>query len=213
MSRRGPAPLLVPAALAIGLLLTLGLASCAGGSTLESAGGNGTEDSGESAVESAGGNRVESLGKVVPAPGSPRAGRDDPFARLSLQDPQGRTIRLADFKGKVRLIDVWATWCGPCRMIIPHLNRLYDRYRGEGLVVIGVSVDSSPGDIVDFARTVRLGYPVGMMNREVRELLGDSNAIPTSYLIDRNGRLRRKFIGFVEPETIEREVKRFLARP
>jgi thiol-disulfide isomerase/thioredoxin len=213
MSRRGPAPLLVPAALALYLLVPLVLTSCAGGSTLESAGDNGAEGSGEGGLEGAGGNRVESLGKVVPAPGSPRAGKDDPFARLSLQDPQGRTIRLGDFKGKVRLIDVWATWCGPCRMIIPHLNRLYDRYRGEGLVVIGVSVDSSPGDIVDFARTVRLGYPVGMMNREVRELLGDSNAIPTSYLIDRNGRLRRKFIGFVEPETIEREVKRFLATP
>jgi len=164
-------------------------------------------------VEGAGGSTGESAGKVAPAPGSLRDGRDDPFARLSLQDPQGRTIRLGDFKGKVRLIDVWASWCGPCRMIIPHLNRLYDRYRGEGLVVIGVSVDNSPGDVVEFARTVRLGYPVGMMNREVSELLGDSNAIPTSYLIDRSGRVRRKFIGFVEPETIEREVKRFLARP
>jgi len=151
----------------------------------------------------------EDLALAAPA----SAPKEDPYAKISLQDPQGRLIRFAEFKGKVRLIDVWASWCGPCRMIIPHLNRLYDRYRGDGLVVIGVSVDSSPGDIVDFARTVRLGYPVGMMNREVVELLGDSNAIPTSYLIDRSGRVRRKFIGFVEPETIEREVKRFLARP
>jgi thiol-disulfide isomerase/thioredoxin len=137
-------------------------------------------------------------------------GRDDPYAKLSLQDPQGRTIRLADFRGKVRLIDVWASWCGPCRMIIPHLNSLYDRYRGQGLVVIGVSVDNSPADVVAFTGRTPLKYPVGMMNPEIGRLLGNPDAIPTSYLVDRTGRLRRKFVGFVEPATIERELKKFL---
>jgi thiol-disulfide isomerase/thioredoxin len=144
---------------------------------------------------------------AAPAP------KEDPYARISLQDPQGRIIRLSDFKGKVRLIDVWASWCGPCRMTIPDLNRLYDRYRGQGLVVVGVSVDSSPSEVVAFTRKTPLKYPVGMMNAEMGTLLGNPDSLPTSYLVDRTGRLRRKFIGYVEPATIEREVRRFLELP
>src|SRR3989442_2067110 len=102
---------------------------------------------------------------------------------------------------------------GPCRMIIPHLNRLYGRYRGEGLVVIGISVDSSPADVVAFTKTIPLNYPVGMMNPEIVRLLGAPDAVPTSYLVDRTGRLRRTFVGFVAPETIEREVRKYLEGP
>ena len=137
-------------------------------------------------------------------------GKEDPYAKVSLQDPQGRLIRFSEFKGKVRLIDVWASWCGPCRMTIPDLNRLYDRYRGQGLVVVGVSVDSSPADVVAFARKTPLKYPVGMMTPEIETLLGNPDALPTSFLVDRTGRLRRKFVGYVDPATIEREVRRFL---
>ncbi|HYS06432.1 MAG TPA: TlpA disulfide reductase family protein [Candidatus Dormibacteraeota bacterium] len=136
--------------------------------------------------------------------------REDPYAKISLQDPQGRIIRFSDFKGKVRLIDVWASWCGPCRMTIPDLNRLYDRYRGQGLVVVGVSVDSSPAEVVAFTRKTPLKYPVGMMNSEIGTLLGNPDALPTTFLVDRTGRLRRKFIGYVELATIEREVRKFL---
>jgi thiol-disulfide isomerase/thioredoxin len=182
MSRGVDRPRSVSAALLLGLLLLPALPSCGRGSA----------------------------GDDVPASTVTRSGRDDPYAKLSLLDPQGRTIRLSEFKGKVRLIDVWATWCGPCRMIIPHLNSLYGRYRGQGLVVIGVAVDSTPEEVMEFTRTVPLDYPTGMMNRDLTELLGRTSAIPTSYLVDRNGRLRRKFIGYVEPETIEREVQKFL---
>jgi len=181
------------AALVLGLLLPPLLAGCAGGS--------------------AGENGEGSAGQQVSASTGAPAARDDPYAKLSLQDPQGRTIRLGDFKGQVRLIDVWATWCGPCRMIIPHLNRLSERYRGQGLAVIGVSVDENPADVVEFTKNSPFKYPVGMMNREFVKLLGDPDAVPTSYLIDRGGHLRRKFIGFVDPATIEREVRRYLDKP
>jgi len=148
---------------------------------------------------------------VAAAAPAPKAGpKEDPYARISLQDPQGRVIRFADFKGKVRLIDVWASWCGPCRMTIPDLNRLYDRYRSQGLVVVGVSVDNSPADVVAFAHKTPLKYPVGMMTPEIETLLGNPDALPTSFLVDRNGKLRRKFIGYVDPATVEREVRRFL---
>ena len=182
MSLPNPAVLRLPAALVFGFALLSSLASCSGGNAGE-------------AVSGAAG---------APAPA------DDPYAGLSLQDPQGRTIRLDDYRGQVRLIDVWATWCGPCRMIIPQLNSLHDRYRGQGLVVIGVSVDEDPADVVAFTKHVPLRYPAGMMNPEIARLLGEPDAVPTSYLIDRTGRLRRKFVGFVDVETIEREVRKYL---
>ncbi|PYS95288.1 MAG: hypothetical protein DMF50_09425 [Acidobacteria bacterium] len=92
------------------------------------------------------------------APALPARAASDPSLPIVLQDPQGRTIRLADFGGKVRLFDVWATWCGPCRMGIPKLNSLYARYRGRGLVVVGISVDDDPGYVVDFEREIPLRY-------------------------------------------------------
>lgn len=190
-------------ALLLGLMVSAVLGSCARGSPGEEARAPG--EAVDEAASAPGGGPASSAG----APG----GREDPFAKIVLEDPQGRMIRLGDFKGKVRLIDVWATWCGPCRMIIPHLNRLYDRYRGEGLVVIGVSADDRPADVVAYTSRVPIRYPTGMMNPDMVKLLGYPDALPTSYLVDRNGRLRRKFIGFVEPGTIEREVRKFLETP
>ena len=150
---------------------------------------------------------------TIAAAPTPQAHRDDPYVKFALPDPQGRTIRLADFKGKVRLFDVWASWCGPCRMTVPDLNRLYERYRGQGLVVVGLSVDNSPADVVAFASRTPLKYPVGMLTPELGTLLGNPTALPTSFLVDRTGRLRRKFVGYMEPGTIEREVRKFLETP
>ena len=148
----------------------------------------------------------------VPAWGGAAAGgpREDPYARMVLEDTQGRAIPLSRFAGKVRLFDIWASWCGPCRMGIPHLNRLYDRYRDRGLVVIGVSVDDRPADVEAFIRVTPIKYPSGMMNPQVGKVLGSPEAVPTSLLVDRTGRLRRKFLGYVEPEIMEREIRKFL---
>src|SRR5262249_50842289 len=74
----------------------------------------------------------------------------DPFLGLVLEDPHGRRIRLADFKERVRVFDIWATWCGPCRATIPQLNVVYEKYRDRGLVVIGVSVDDDASSVLEF---------------------------------------------------------------
>jgi len=185
MSRRRAVSSRLPVALLALLLLAPAVASCA--------------------AESAGGPAAAATGGAQE--------REDPYAKLSLLDTQGRLIRLSDFKGQVRIIDVWASWCGPCRMIIPHLNRLYDQYRGRGFVVIGVSVDDDPADVVGFTKKIPLRYPSGMMNPEIVRLLGQPDAVPTSYLIDRQGRLRRKFVGFVDPETMEHEIRKYLEAP
>ena len=140
----------------------------------------------------------------------PAAPKEDPYSKVVLEDTQGRKIPLARFAGKVRLFDIWASWCGPCRMGIPHLNRLYDHYRDQGLVVIGVSVDDRPADVEAFVKVTPIKYPSGMMNPGLGKLLGDPESVPTSLLVDRTGRLRRKFVGYVEPEIMEREIQKIL---
>lgn len=152
------------------------------------------------------------LSGLGPAWGGTAAGgpREDLYAGMVLEDTQGRAIPLSRFAGKVRLFDIWASWCGPCRMGIPHLNRLYDRYRDRGLVVIGVSVDDRPADVEAFMRVTPIKYPSGMMNPRLGKVLGNPEAVPTTLLVDRTGRLRRKFLGYVEPEIMEREIRKFL---
>jgi len=136
--------------------------------------------------------------------------RQDPYAAIVLQDTQGASVPLSDYKGKVRLFDLWASWCGPCRMGIPHLNRLYESYRDRGLVVIGVSIDARPEDVVEFNRSVPIRYPSGMMNPQLEALVGYPEAVPTTLLVDRTGRIRRRFLGYVDPAVIEREILKFL---
>jgi len=150
---------------------------------------------------------------AVLAAAKPAAPRQDPYVKVVLEDTQGRSIPLGRYAGKVRLFDIWASWCGPCRMGIPHLNRLFDRYRDQGLVVIGVSVDDRPADVEAFVKVTPIKYPSGMMNPGLGKLLGDPDAVPTSLLIDRTGRLRRKFVGYVEPELMEREIQKILGEP
>jgi thiol-disulfide isomerase/thioredoxin len=134
----------------------------------------------------------------------------DPFIDLVLEDPHGRSIPLADHEGKVRVFDVWATWCTPCRAVIPHLNDLHERYRERDVVVIGIAVDSAPAEILEFQQEVPMRYLSGMFNPDVEALLGQPSAVPTTYLIDRSGALRKTFLGIVDMESLEKEIQALL---
>ncbi|MFQ5877500.1 MAG: TlpA family protein disulfide reductase [Acidobacteriota bacterium] len=151
-----------------------------------------------------------SLAEASVATDTPGSDGADPYASLVLEDPHGRRIDLAPHRGKVRIFDVWATWCGPCRKIIPQLNALYERYRDRGLVVVGLSVDDQPAMVLQFQRGVPLKYPNGMFNSRAAELLGEPDAVPTTFLVDREGRVRRKFVGLVDRRTLERAVQDLL---
>ncbi len=141
---------------------------------------------------------------------STRVSGPDPFIDLVLEDPHGRSIHMADYGNRVRVIDVWATWCAPCRAVIPHLNDLHERYRNEGLTVLGIAVDSSPADVVEFQREVPMRYLTGMFNADVEKVIGQPEAVPTTYLVDRSGAIRRTWLGAVDAGTIEREILRLL---
>jgi thiol-disulfide isomerase/thioredoxin len=134
----------------------------------------------------------------------------DTYAALVAEDPHGRPIPFREFAGKVRVIDLWASWCGPCRMTIPELNTLYDQYRGKGLVVVGLSVDDNPADVLEFQRSVPMRYPSGMFNRGLAARLGEPSSIPTTLVIDKNGVLRRTFVGYVDAGTLESVVRGLL---
>jgi len=137
-------------------------------------------------------------------------GGHDPFLSIVAEDPHGRSLRFADFKGKVRVIDLWASWCGPCRMTIPELNALYERYRERGLVVIGVSVDEQPAAVLEFQRQVPVRYPSVMFNPPLAFVIGQPSSIPTTYVVDRDGEVRKTFVGYVDAATLEEAVRQLL---
>ena len=115
---------------------------------------------------------------------------------FTLATVDGRIITVSQLRGKVVLLDFWATWCGPCRLAIPHLNDLYRAYRERGLEIIGLSLDKgSPGRVRRFAVNMGIKYPIIMADDDVVKNYGIS-PIPTTYLIDREGYISNKWVGF-----------------
>ena len=136
-------------------------------------------------------------------------GVDDVAPEFSLKDLAGRTVRLSDFKGKVVLIDFWATYCLPCHDAIPAFGQLYEKYRLEGLEVVGISVDAYAGHIPDFVKDHDMKYTVVLdPTQETAEVYGLSQ-LPTTVLVGRTGKIRRKWLGYdaVIGEEIAAEVK------
>jgi thiol-disulfide isomerase/thioredoxin len=129
---------------------------------------------------------------------------------FALQDMNGKTVSLSSFKGKVVIIDFWATWCPPCRAAIPGLERLYRVYNSKGLVVLGISVDQGGWDLVkEFETGLGVTYPVlkGTDEVSVKYLV---RTIPMLVITGRDGKVRKRFIGVMNEEDLENEVKALL---
>ncbi len=130
------------------------------------------------------------------------AAAGDMAPAFAVQDVQGDTVRLADFAGQVILLNVWATWCPPCRREMPSMERLYRAHRGDGLRVVAVSVDEPAGGrtmrelVAEFVDAYDLTFPVLLDpgGRSV-ELVYGTPGLPTTFLIDRDGRIRRRLVG------------------
>jgi thiol-disulfide isomerase/thioredoxin len=133
-----------------------------------------------------------------------------PFAVKGID---GKMVSLAETHGKVVLLNFWATWCGPCRMEIPDLVELQKKYQ-DRLQVIGLVVDDADEDAVrKFAERYSINYPVAMATDEMRFQFGGVPALPTSFIIDAQGRLMQKHIGLRDPELYELEVRALLGLP
>lgn len=130
---------------------------------------------------------------------------------FTLADLSGQKINLEDYKGKVVLVDFWATWCGPCRLEIPGFVDLVNKYRDQGFAVIGVSMDDGPEPVREFYKKFKMNYPVGLGDDKLSELYGGVLGLPTSFLIGRDGRIYAKHVGATDPSVFETEVEQLLA--
>jgi thiol-disulfide isomerase/thioredoxin len=130
---------------------------------------------------------------------------------FTLKDMNGVDIHLASFKGKVILLNFWATWCGPCKAEIPMLVELQDEYRDD-LVVLGLSVDDTAEKLLPYAAEYKMNYPVlvGNGREDVQEAFGPLFGIPVSVIIGRDGLIARKHSGIATKEQFEREIKSLL---
>ena len=131
---------------------------------------------------------------------------------FTVTDMDGRKVRLADYKGKVILLDFWATWCPPCKAEIPGFVELQDAYRDDGLQVIGVSVDDTVDKLKPFATEFKMNYPVlvGLDRDDLQDAYGPMWGIPTTFLIARDGRICRKNSGLVGKAKYEFDIKQLL---
>lgn len=131
---------------------------------------------------------------------------------FSARDLQGRSISSADVRGKVVLLDIWATWCGPCKKEMPGYQKLADKYGPKGFVVIGLKANmmTDSEDPLKFARKLGVHYPLVVATDDLLEKLGGLEGLPTTFLYDREGILRNKIIGFEYTAVFESELKALL---
>lgn len=128
-----------------------------------------------------------------------------------LKDMEGKAVKSSDFKGRVVILDFWATWCGPCRMEIPGFVELQKQYGQQGLTVIGVSLDQEgPSIVKPFLKKFGINYPVVMGDRKIDQAFGGGEGLPTTFIIDREGRIVKKHIGYAPKEEFEKEIKPLL---
>jgi thiol-disulfide isomerase/thioredoxin len=148
------------------------------------------------------------------APGADACPLDAPAATLdfTLKNLDNADVRLADFKGKVILLDFWATWCGPCKVEIPGFVDMQTRYGPEGLQVVGISIDDRLEQLTPFVAEMKMNYPVlqGLGRDDVTDALGPIYGIPTTLLISREGKICATHAGMTSKETFETQIKALL---
>jgi peroxiredoxin len=136
---------------------------------------------------------------------------DHPLAPdFSLPDLSGKTLTLSSLRGKVVLLDFWATWCVPCRQEIPRFVELQDQYGDRGLQIIGVSMDDSADPVRDFYKQYKMNYPVVMGDAKTGEAYGGVLGLPIAFVIGRDGKIYWKHIGATDMAVFEKEISGLL---
>ena len=115
---------------------------------------------------------------------------------FSLKSSNGKNLKLSEHRGEVVMINFWATWCGPCRQEMPLLNRLHEQYRKAGFTLLGVNVDDKPQAAQDMARQLGVGFPVLFDHDKQVSRRYDVDAMPSTLIIDRDGKVRYIHLGF-----------------
>ena len=131
---------------------------------------------------------------------------------FTVTDMNGRSVKLSSFKGKVIVLDFWATWCPPCKAEIPGFVELQEAYGSKGLQMVGVSVDDPAEKLPPFATEFKMNYPVlvGLGRDDLQDAYGPMWGIPTTFVISRDGKICRKHSGMVGKEQYEEDIKGLL---
>lgn len=130
-----------------------------------------------------------------------------PAPTLRLKDGDDRIVDLAQYKGRVVLVNFWATWCGPCRKEMPDFVEVYKQQKANGFEIIGVSLDEEGWEVVQpFLKQYKINFPVVVGDGKLARTYGGIEFLPTSFLIDRNGFVVDKHIGMLPKEMLEQKI-------
>jgi cytochrome c biogenesis protein CcmG, thiol:disulfide interchange protein DsbE len=133
-----------------------------------------------------------------------------PAPDFSLTDLSGHKFRLSDYRGKVVVLDFWATWCDPCKQEVPHFIEMQSKYASQGLQVLGVSMDDDEPPVREFQQQYKMNYPVALGSPELADQYGGILGLPITFVIDRNGRITARHVGATDASVIEAEIRRLL---
>lgn len=148
--------------------------------------------------------------QLAAAIGVQSSGARAPEFELTTLD--GQQVSLASLRGKVVLVNFWATWCPPCRIEMPGFQRVYETKRDRGFTIVGISTDAiGSRAVADFVRERGITYPIAMATGAVVQEFGGARTLPISFLIDREGRIRNEVKGIFASVTLEQAVDRLLA--
>ncbi len=129
---------------------------------------------------------------------------------LTLKDMHGADVRLADYKGKVVVLNFWATWCGPCQTEIPELIEVQNEFKDKDVVVLGISIDDPAETLRKYAEGKGINYPLLLMQNDVDEAYGPLFGVPITYIIGRDGTISHTQMGPITKDQVEREIKALL---
>lgn len=146
-------------------------------------------------------------------PESAGAKEHRPAPNFTLPLIDGGQLQLSSFRGKVVLLDFWATWCVPCREETSHFVELQQKYGAQGLQIIGVSMDDSPDPVHTFYQQFHVNYPVVMGTADVGAAYGGVLGLPIAFLIDREGRIYAKHMGATDAAVFEKDITTLLQTP
>lgn len=132
-------------------------------------------------------------------------------ADFTLETVDGKKITLSELRGKVVLVNFWATWCGPCVKEIPDFLKVYEAYKSKGFEIVGISLDRGGWkQVTPFVERMKISYPVVIGDARLVEAYGNFNAIPTTFLLDKNGNIVTKHTGLMTKAQLEEHLNRLL---
>ncbi len=132
---------------------------------------------------------------------------------FSVTDIDGKKLSLSDYRGKVVLLDFWATWCTPCRAEVPAFVEMQQKYGPQGFQVVGISMDDDAKPVREFYRDYKINYPVAIGDDKLAQGFGGVLGLPVNFIIDREGRIHAKYLGATDVAVIDKAVSDLLSQP